>query len=171
MTKQHELPSINLTFLKRKTLLAIIFNSIKGGDNYLFRNAYAKDEKSKEVDILENGKNSCAAFVSWILLAVELIKRPHTTVEGTEKDLVHSGWYSINERKPGTILIWEKKISKHKLLGKYQTERRHMGFYIGNSEAVSNDSKRTGFPHRHHYTYNGTRKIEKIYWHPLLDKS
>jgi len=169
MTRQHELPIINLTFLKRKTLLAMISNSIKGGDNYLFRNAYAKDEKGNETDILENGKNSCAAFVSWILLGVELVKRPHATVEGTEKDLIDSGWYQVEECKPGSILIWESKDPDEKLLGKYETEHRHMGFYIGNDEAISNDSKGSGFPRRHHSTYNDTRKIEKIYWHDELN--
>ena len=44
-----------------------------------------------------------------------------------------------------------------------------MGFYIGNNKAVSNDSS-LGHPIKHHYTYNDTRKIEKIYWHSELDK-
>lgn len=167
--KQHELPIINLKFLKRKSLLAIVFNSIRGGDNYLFRNIYAKNEEGKEIDILEDGKNSCATFVSWTLLAVELIKRPHATVEGTEKDLVDSGWFEIKELKPGAILIWEKASDNDKLLGEYALKRRHMGFYVGDNSAISNDSKDRGFPHKHHYTYNDTRKIEKIYWHPELD--
>jgi len=167
--KQHELPIINLKFLKKKSLLAIISNSVKGGDNYLFRNVYAKDKNGKEVDILEDGKNSCAAFVSWILLAVGLIKKPHATVEGTEKDLINSGWFEIKEPKPGAILIWEKAMDDDKLLGEYTLMRRHIGFYTGDDSAISNDSKGKGFPWKHHFTYNNTRKIEKILWHLDLD--
>lgn len=154
-----------LKFLKKKSLLAIVTNSLKGGDNYLFRNVYAKDENGREIDILEDGKNSCAAFVSWILLAVELIKRPHATVEGTEKDLLDNGWYEIKELRPGAVLLWEPKIGKFDGL-----LHRHAGFYIGNNEAISNSSHNSGFPIKHHYDYNGARKVEKIYWHSDLDK-
>lgn len=136
----------------------------------MFRNIYGKDESRNEVDILENGKNSCAAFISWILLAVELIKRPHATVQGTERDLSESGWYEIKECRPGAILFWETLPGASPLLGKFEAGHRHIGFYIGNDEAISNDSKKTGFPRKHHYTYDGTRKIEKILWHPQLDE-
>ena len=81
----------------------------------------------------------------------------HATVEGTEKDMLASGWQEIAELKSGAVLIWEKQ------------EHEHMGFYVGHDEAISNDSKGTGFPWRHHVTYNNTRKIEKIYWHSELD--
>lgn len=168
--KKHELPTANLTILKRRSLLAIISNSIKGRDNYLFRNLYAKNNLGEEIDILNNGKNSCGTFVSWILLTLELITRPHAAVQSVEKDLLKSGWYEIKELKSGAVLVWEKKQANDKFLGKYGVELRHIGFYIGNNEAISNDSKGTGFPWKHHVTYNGTRKIEKIYWHPALSK-
>ena len=161
--KQHEPPTIKLTFLKRKSLLALIDNSIKGGDNYLFRNLYAKDEHGNELDILRNGNLSCAVFVSALLLNLELIKKPHSTVSGTEKDLFESGWKETRELKPGTVLIWEKVVFED------NTKHRHIGFYVGNNEAVSNNAE-AGFPRRHDVTYNGSRRVEKIYWHPDLDK-
>jgi len=160
--KQHELPIVNLTLLKKKSLLAILSNSIKG-DNYLFRNLYAKDDKGNEIDILKDGVVSCAVFVSAVLLNLELIKRPHSTIQGTEKDLVESGWHETSDLNPGAILVWERQVFSDK------TAHRHTGFYLGNNEAISNDSS-VGFPRKHHYTYNDTRKIEKIYWHPDLDK-
>lgn len=154
-----------LKFLKKKSLLAIVTNSIKGGDNFLFKNLYAKNEQGEEIDILEDGKNSCAVFVSWILLALEMIKRPHATVGGVEKDLIESGWFEINELRPGAVLLWESKLGQHDEL-----LHSHIGFYVGNDEAISNDSRGRGFPWKHHYTYNGTRKIDKIYRHSDLDE-
>ena len=55
----HPLPRHVVRIKKLKSLLAIVENSIKGGDNYLFRNLYV-DENGEEKDILENGGNSCA---------------------------------------------------------------------------------------------------------------
>ena len=153
-----------MKILKKKSLLAFMENAVKGGDNYLFRNLYAVND-GQEVDILENGKNSCAAFVSWILLTLELIKMPHATVDGTEKDLIASGWQEIKELKPGAILFWEAAVGKYDGL-----MHRHAGFYIGNDEAISNSSHSSGFPVKHHATYNDSRRIEKIYWHGDLDK-
>lgn len=168
MTDTHPLPPHHIRIKKLKSLLAIVENSVKGGDNYLFRNLYA-DEDGKEIDILENGQNSCAVFVSWILLALELIKHPHATVYGIEKDLLASGWFETKELKPGAVLIWEKRSGA--MLNNQKIPKKHMGFYVGNDEAVSNDSKGRGFSHKHHVTYNDTRKIEKIFWHPDLDNS
>ena len=153
-----------LKLSKRENIITLALNAIKGGDNYFFRNLYA-DDNGVEKDILENGRNSCAAFVSWILLTQELIKTPHATVIGTESDLINSGWYTTDDLKAGAVLFWEKKVGKYDNL-----LHEHAGFYIGNDEAVSNDSQGTGFPHKHHHAYNGTRKIEKIYWHPALDE-
>ena len=153
-----------LKFLKKKSLLVIVTNSVKGGDNYLFKNIYAKNQQGEEIDILENGENSCAVFVSWILLALEMIKRPHATVGGVEKDLADSGWYEIKDLRQGAVLLWESKPGQYDGL-----PHRHLGFFMGNNEAISNDTP-SGFPRRHHATYNDSRKIEKIYWHPDLDE-
>ena len=169
MTDTHPLPLHIVRIKKLKSLLSLVENSIKGGNNYLFRNLYA-EEDGKEVDILENGLNSCAVFVSWILLALEMIKKPHSTVFSTEKDMLISGWYQIKELRPGAIIIYENRPADRGLLGNKDMEFTHIGFYIGNDEVISNDSKGSGFPRRHHVTYNGTRKIEKIFWHPELDK-
>lgn len=154
-----------LKLLKKKSLLAIVMNSTKGGDNYLFRNLYAKNDKGEEIDILEDGENACGVVVSWPLLALGLIKTGHATVEGVVRDLLQSGWYEITELRPGAVLLWEKMV------GKYDGFlHAHIGFYVGNDEAISNSSNNSGFPTRHHYDYNGTRKVEKIYWHPELDE-
>ncbi len=154
---------MKITLLKKKSLLSFIENSIKGGNNYLWRNLFARDENGNVFDILQNGNVSCGVFVSTLLLNLELIKRPHATVGGVEGDLIGSGWLETKNLESGAVLIWEEKTfgdgSKH----------RHIGFYVGNDEAISNSTE-VGFPARHHVTYDGTRKLEKIYWHPDLDK-
>ena len=134
----------------------MIENAAKG-ENWMFRSLYA-EVNGKEKDILENGKLSCAIFVSSILYVFKMIKDPHATVDKTIDDMITLGWYEIEKPKPGAILKWEKQEGHY-----------HIGFYVGGNMAISNDSKDTGFPHKHHYTYNDTRKIEKIYWHKELN--
>ncbi|MDP3697211.1 MAG: hypothetical protein Q8R55_04255 [Candidatus Taylorbacteria bacterium] len=165
--EKHPLPIHIFKIKKLKSLLAIVENSAKG-DNYLFRNLYA-NENGKEIDVFENGGTACCGHVSWILLALELIKHPHAAVHGTVKDLISSGWHEIKELKPGAVIVWESCVADSGLQGEKGVNLSHMGFYVGDDEAISNDSKASGFPRRHHYTYNGTRKIEKIYWHPALN--
>ena len=154
----------------------MIENSVKGGNNYLFRNLFV-DADGKEIDILENGGNSCATFVSWILYlcnsTLEYTHKPrwiqftHATVYSTEKDLLTNGWIETTELKPGAVVIWEKRNGT--MLEDSNIPKEHIGFYIGNDEGIRNDSKKNGFPSRHHITYNNTRQIEKIFWHPELD--
>ena len=151
-----------MNLLKKKNYLTMIENAAKG-QNWMFRNFYI-EENGREKDVLENGGLSCAVFVSAILYLNKVIQDVHAIVGSTTKDMIASGWYEIKDLRPGAVLIWENKLGHDD--GKMH---EHNGFYIGNDEAISNDSKGTGFPWKHHYTYNGTRKIEKIYWHSALD--
>ena len=165
--ENHPLPPHSFRIKKLKSLLVIVENSIRGGDNYLFRNLYA-DINGAEKDILEDGALSCAVFVSAVLLNLGLIKKPHATVASAIKDMSESGWQEITQLNPGVVIVWEKiKFEDGK-------EHPHLGFYVGKDEAVSN-SFPDRCPRRHHVTYgtnpDGTpaRKIEKIYWHKDLD--
>src|SRR3989344_5329317 len=141
-----------MKLLFKKNYLTQIENSAKG-ENYLFRNFYV--EKGGEiVDSLENGRNSCAVMVSSILYSFNplleftgkkhWIKYIHLTVVSTEKDLLENGWYKIKELKPGAVIIWEERLGRWDNL-----PHRHIGFYIGNGMAVSNDSKGTNLPFKH----------------------
>ena len=149
--------------LKKKNYLAMIENSAKG-ENWMFRNFYVEKD-GQEIDVLDNGGWSCAAFVSGILYLNKLIKDVHANTFSVEKDMLESGWQEVKDLRPGAVLFWEKKIAKDDGL-----EHGHHGFYIGNDVAISNDSQGKGFPWKHHYTYNDTRKIQKIYWHSALDE-
>lgn len=160
---------MNLLF--RKNYLTQIENSVKG-ENHLFRNFFIEKDGKIE-DSLEDGKNSCAVMVSHMLYSFNSIldfmgkrhwiKLIHLTVVSTEKDMIENGWHEISDLRPGAVLIWEKRD------GRNGEPHNHIGFFVGGEEAISNDSKGTGFLWRHHFTYNDTRKIEKIYWHPELD--
>ncbi len=140
------------------TYITAIKNSV---GSKMFRNSYAKIE-GKKIDILQNGKLSCAFYVSFVLVPFRLIKELHATVSSTIKDLMTSGWKAIKKPKVGSILVWEEidfgKNDKHK----------HIGFYIGDKEAVSN-SRNKKTPIKHHWTFGGKRKVEMILWNSNLD--
>ena len=140
------------------TYLKAIKNSV--GSN-LFRNLYLV-KNGKRIDALNNGQLSCAVFVSWVLRIFYLIREGHATVDGEMKDLKKSGLYKIKKPKIGAILVWEDIFLNGSL-------NKHIGFYIGNKEAVSNSrSKKT--PVKHHWTYGGKRKVEIILWNNKLDR-
>ncbi len=139
--------------------LAFIRNSL---DTQMFRNLWAEVDGIKK-DLTEDGNLSCALFVSSLLGIFKLIKEPHATVDGTLRDLAETGWQEIKEPRVGCILVWAK-IDFRENLG----EHRHIGFYVGNNRAVSNDSKE-GCPREHGYLFDGSRQIEKIFWHPKLE--
>lgn len=150
----------------KKNYLAMIKNAVRD-KNWMFRNFFIVQD-GVEKDALEDGGLSCAVFVSSILYLhnslLEFLKKPHwikfthANVSSTVRDMLQNGWVEIGELRPGSVLVWEKQ------------EHEHMGFCTSETEAISNDSQGTGFPWKHHITYNNTRQIEKILWHPDLDR-
>ena len=148
--------------LQFDTYLDVIKKSV--GSN-LFQSVFA-EVNGERMNITNRGQFSCAVHVSSILLWFGLLKERHTGVDGLVVDMIDSGWYEIDKPKVGCIIRWEKKL-------KNGGENEHVGFYISDDSAVSNDPV-SGAPIEHHYTYGETdgrpnRKIETIYWHPKLD--
>ena len=141
-----------------KTYLDFIINSI---DSNMFRNCWFNIDGEEE-DITKDGDLSCAIYVSSVLKIFDLISGRHATVSGAVKDLESYGWEKIDDLKKGSVLVWEETSQGGDELHK------HIGFYIGNNEAVSNSWKYK-VPKKHHYTYDDTRKIEAIYWNSKLD--
>ncbi|MDP3954070.1 MAG: hypothetical protein Q8Q06_01470 [bacterium] len=144
--------------LAKDNYLAMIQNSI---GTEMFRNFYMAID-SQKIDILKNGLLSCAVFVSSILYLNKMISGLHATVDSTKKDIEKSGWKKVENPKVGDVLIWEAM----KWPGN-DTANKHIGFYISNDEAISNDSF-GGSPKKHHLTYGikdgkPVRKIEDIY--------
>ncbi len=140
------------------TYIARVRGSVESN---LFKSAFGWVNNSL-VDLTEAGELSCGAHVSGILAMTGLIKEMHLTVDGVLKDMEQFGWYEIKNLKPGAILLWEPKITKQGRIC------AHVGFCIDNLSAISN-SETSKVPIQHSLDYDGTRKIEKIFWHPKLD--
>jgi hypothetical protein len=143
----------------------MIFNAAKG-ENHLFRNLWASVD-GIEADILRNGALSCVFFVSGVLYMNKLLGDMHAgDGGGLERDMEASGWVQISHDhlKPGAVLTWEARAAHD---GK---SHLHHGFYVGNDRAVSNGSNTTGMPEDHHYTFEHSRTILRVWWHPKLEE-
>lgn len=140
-----------------KTYLQTIKNSV---DSNIFRNLFAEVDGEKQ-DILKDGKISCGVHTSSILFLFDLIEEKHATVLGTIRDMENFGWQKIEKPKPGSVIHWEE-------WNQGDSPSEHIGFYIGDEIAVSNNWQ-SKTPQEHHWTYNDSRGIEGIYWHPKLE--
>jgi hypothetical protein len=148
----------------RETYMTVIKNSL---GTKLFKNFYAFVDGTK-MDIMNDGRLSCAWFVSSILTLFSLIKNPHGTVTGTIKDIEESGWERVDTPNIGCLLVWEETTSG------MEKGHRHIGFFIGNDIAISNSSEH-GFPIEHHWTFGAEteasyRRVQAMYWHKRLDE-
>jgi hypothetical protein len=125
----------------------------------MFRNLYFISG-GKTIDILQDGKLSCAHFASSILYLFGLIDEPRATVGSTVKDMERSGWKKIAKPRPGAVLVWEEKNG-----------HGHIGFFLGGGRAVSNSSKKQS-PAIHKYDAEPDsktpRKVVSIWWHKKL---
>jgi len=137
-----------------------IFRIKKAVGSKMFQNLFMQTD-GKKADILKNGNLSCAMFASSILYLCKLISGPHAMVPSTLEDMKQNGWFEIKKPKLGAVLIWEPQKSKDGM-------HTHIGFYIGNNKAISNDFKKKS-PQIHHYTMNNTRKLTGIYWNKKLN--
>ena len=141
-----------------ETYLAMINNAV---GSQMFKNGYVEIDGVK-TDVLKDGELSCAIFVSSILSIFNLIDEPHATVKSTVKKMEEAGWQKTEELKPGNILVWgEVDFGSGDL-------HSHIGFYVGNDQAVSNNFKTKAIA-KHHFKYQGNelgeRAITAIYTH------
>jgi len=160
-----KIKKLSVKTLLKDTYLAMINNAC---GSVMWSNYYASVNGKKE-DVVHNGATSCAFFVSSILKISDLIKELHLTVKGLEKDLKESGWQiiKVSSKMPvGSVVIWEKKSPVDKILRKWG-EHYHIGFYTGDEKAISLWAYHN-FPVIHHWTYNGTRKIIRVYWNKQI---
>ena len=157
-----------MQFLVKENLLTMIENSI---GSTMFQKTFALLEHQVKEDITKNGRFSCAKYVSSILLLNGLIKGIHVTVEGAVHDMQKSGWYPVNHEAldslaAGTVILWEPYLARD------NQYHKHIGFFVGDNQAVSNHSL-LNTPQKHHPTFdtrNGVpmRKIIAMYVHPVL---
>lgn len=157
MQNQAQKPKVLV--LTTKTMLAMIESSV---GTTMFQQCFAL-VNGEEEEVLQNGNRSCAVYLSSILVLSKLMKEVQLTVRRAITDMETCGWIETETLLPGCVLVWkEKDYGKGNL-------RRHIGFYVGDGIAISNDGE-TGCPMPHDYlTYNG-RGLEKIYWHPALSE-
>lgn len=144
--------------LKQESLLQVIKNSINSN---IFRSIFIKNNGS-QIDVMEDGIKSCAFFISGVLSMFELIDRSHFTIKTTEKKLLEYGWQKVNKDNPQIcdVIIWEE------IQFKDGTKHKHVGFYIGDNTAISNDTnKRT--PQSHNWIFDGKRQIESLFRYPF----
>lgn len=139
------------------TYLAMIEQSV---GTKMFQNLPAL-VNGKKKNIVVKGRIACAFYVSSILLIFKLIKNLHATVDGTVIDLKKSGWEKISKPKRGCIIVWDKDNFEQ------NEPHKHIGFYLGNNQAISNSSKKR-YPVKHHWTYNKKRKVMLLLGHQKL---
>src|SRR5438309_2171997 len=87
-----------------KTYLQLIKNSV---GTKMFRSFYVYTPEKREFDALDSGGNSCAFFVSAVLVIFSKLGAIHGTVESTIKDLRESGWSEGDNPQAGDILVWD----------------------------------------------------------------
>ncbi|MDP2934257.1 MAG: peptidoglycan amidohydrolase family protein [bacterium] len=154
---------MKIDLLKYESYLKMIKNS---AGSKMFRNLYL-EINGKKIDATQNGKYSCAFFVSNVLLIWGLISEGHASVLSTIKDMEGNGWKKIPKSKirPGDVIVWDKEKSSDNSYF-YSKEHYHNGFYIGAKKAISNSSNGKGVPIIHNWNYNNKRKIIAVYRYP-----
>ncbi|MBU0647827.1 hypothetical protein KJ855_01460 [Patescibacteria group bacterium] len=138
--------------LKQKTYLAMIENSV---GSQMFAELWAKDEKGETKDVTNGGELSCAVFVTGLLKLNDMLSNQSATVEGAVKLMEKEGWKSVelDNIREGDILVWERKKTGY--------THAHIGFYVGDKKAVSNNWKLRRIV-RHGWDYGGRRRIIKV---------
>lgn len=110
-----------------KTYLSVIEGSL---GTRMFQHFFVqKLDSSEELDVMNEGEYSGAFYVSAILALIGYIKRPHSTVDSTLKDMEESDWMKTETPKQGDIIVFDK----HPVFG---TE--NLGFYWDGQTAIYN---------------------------------
>ena len=151
-----KIPTVELQL--QSTLLKVVRASV---GTPMFQTLYA-DVDGRRRDVTKRGDLSCAFYVSGILSMFGLLDEVHGTVGGTVATMKEFGWRQTRQLKPGSVLVWDQPPD-----GSHY--HRHIGFYIGNGQAVSNSPDRR-VPVRHHYTFGRPggkkhRPVRAIYTH------
>lgn len=139
-----------------ETYLKVIQNSV--GSN-MFRNFYIQTEDKGSFDALDDGDNSCAFYVSAILVIFKKLSGVHGTVDSTTRDLRESGWQEVSSQQAGDVLIWEAQQFEDGL-------KQHIGFCLGDGRAISTSQKQKTPIEHDEYFGNTDRKIVNIFRYP-----
>jgi hypothetical protein len=136
-----------------KSYIQLIHNAV--GSN-MFRNLYVETPEQGTFDALDDGDNSCAFFVSAVLVIFQKLLAVHGTVERTILDLEESGWQIVGTPQAGDILVWEAHDYG-------DGPQEHIGFSVGSGRAISMSATKK-VPMEHDQYFGQTnRKITQIY--------
>lgn len=138
-----------------ESYLEMIKNSV---GTEMFKSFFV-EENGVRRDVFSNGEHSCSYFAGSVLCLFGQQDKPHATVASTVRDLKDHGWVKVSRSdiKEGDVIVWEP-IEFDDEPG---VPHAHIGFYIGNNQAISNDYKK-GSP-QVHALESEDRKIEAIY--------
>jgi hypothetical protein len=136
---------------EEKNFVKFIENSV--GIN-TFRNLYMTDDSGLEFDAANNGKKSCALFVTAILTMFKLIDGMHSTCSGTLRYVSNAENWSITSNPlPGDLVFWNP----------INDTTGHVGFYVNDGKVISN-SDLDGYPIEHRLILKDGRE-PLSYWH------
>lgn len=136
---------------EEKNFVKFIENSV--GIN-TFRNLYMTDDSGLEFDAANNGKKSCALFVTAILTMFKRIDGMHSTCSGTLRYVSNAENWSITSNPlPGDLVFWNP----------INDTPGHVGFYVNDGKVISN-SDLDGYPIEHGLILKDGREPVS-YWH------
>ena len=156
-------PVVTYERLHFETYLGLVRNAV---GSRMFNNFYLRTSEDEMIDATSDGLNSCAFFVSSVLMIVGKISDIHGTVHATIEDLGSSGWRQEAEEsmEPGDILVWRAMPAED------GTWRRHLGFYIGDGWAVGNSS-RLRMVTMCRLDFEGSLGIDQVFRYPWRNTS
>ncbi len=138
------MPDQNLEPLRFETYLRMIENA---PGTRMFASLFVRRKDDGTVtDVLNDGEYSCAVFASSVLTLAGLIDRPVATVASLRRVLDERGWHRTDQSsRPGDVVVWEDRLESD------GTPHSHIGFAVGDDEAVSTSAKERRVV-RHHLT-------------------
>src|SRR5688572_22370998 len=143
------MPDPNLEILKKESYLRMIENS---PGTRMFSSFFVRRKDTGATDdVLQDGSYSCAAFTSSVLVLFDFLPRSIATVKSVRNKVTELGWKEITGTpEPGDVVFWAEQKTED------GTMHGHVGFAVGNDEAVSTSAKERQVT-RHHLTYGANK--------------
>lgn len=91
----------------------------------------------KLMDVANGGDDSCAAFISHVLVKTGLLSRTRSTVHTLLDAVEQRGWEPTTEQVVGGIALWGFREDVTPAAGQIYG---HVGFYVGNDTCISHSS-------------------------------
>lgn len=139
------------------TLAAMIGGSL---NSPMFRHWYVLDDKGGVKDDAEEGKYSCAFYVSVLLQTVGLADGVYPHMDHLMDSMKRCGWRELDEEEDDTdimVVVWGTEYGN-----------RHLGFAFADSEKAISHSSFASCPVRHDRVLRDGKTIARRWAHPDL---